>query len=90
MSPSQLAADELCHSPSPALTHLWPSCCNAGSVQNQQLLTDVSVALTELWSQHARSPRLATPILRTTEVLLSQTQILTLHDDTHQLLGEII
>ncbi|KAL0043717.1 hypothetical protein WJX82_009809 [Trebouxia sp. C0006] len=55
-----------------------------------QLLTDVAQALTDLWGQHARSLRLATPILRTAEVLLSQTHILALEKDLSNTLGTIL
>jgi len=55
-----------------------------------QLLTDVAQALTDLWGQHARSLRLATPILRTAEVLLSQTHILALEKDLSNTLGRCI
>lgn len=45
------------------------------------------MALTTLWGRHAKSPRLATPALRTAEVLLSRTQILSSPDDQSDLLG---
>jgi len=53
-------------------------------------LTDVAQALTDLWGQHARSSRLATPILRTAEVLLSQTHILALEKDLSHTLGRCL
>ncbi|DBA68172.1 TPA: hypothetical protein ACH3X2_013907 [Trebouxia sp. C0005] len=58
--------------------------------EGSQLLADVAQALTDLWGHHARSPRLATPILRTAEVLLSQTQILALEKDLSSALGTIL
>ncbi len=63
------------------------SACHAEG-EGSQLLTDVAEALTDLWGQHARSPRLATPILRTAEVLLSQTHILALEKDLSHTLGK--
>ena len=62
------------------------SACDAEG-EGSQLLTDVAQALTDLWGQHARSPRLATPILRTAEVLLSQTHFLALEKDLSNTLG---
>ena len=64
------------------------ACSPAGGEQTLQLLTHVAVALTDLWQQHARSSRLALPILRTAEVLLSQTQILAHEPDQTTVLGE--
>ena len=40
------------------------------------LLSAVADALIVLWQRHARSPRLATPLLRTVEVLLLHTFLL--------------
>jgi len=65
------------------------SACHAEG-ERSQLLPDVAQALTDLWGQHARSPRLATPILRTAEVLLSQTQILALEKDLSNILGRCL
>lgn len=45
------------------------------------------MALISLWGRHAKSPRLATPALRTAEVLLSRTQMLSSADDQSDLLG---
>lgn len=61
-----------------------------GSSKGQDLVRGVATVLTDLWARHAHSPRLATPTLRTAEVLLSQTQILSSPDDQAKLLGASI
>ena len=50
-------------------------------------MRSVAVALTSLWGRNARSPRLATPALRTAEVLLSRTQLLSSANGHSDLLG---
>lgn len=50
-------------------------------------MRSVAVTLISLWGRHAKSPRLATPALRTAEVLLSRTQILSSAHDHADLLG---
>lgn len=69
-----------------------PVCVNAvfvctGSSKDESLVRSVATALTILWSRHAKSPRLATPALRTAEVLLSRTQLLSSPDNPSDLLG---
>ena len=71
---------------------LCSQCCCfllAGS-NRPDLVRIVASALVDLWARHARSPRLATPILRTAEVLLSQTRILSSPDDQMKLLGAAV
>ena len=60
----------------------------AGPSQNPALVKSVAMALTSLWARHAKSPRLATPALRTAEVLLSRTQILSSAGDHSDLAGK--
>ena len=50
-------------------------------------MRSVATALTILWSRHAKSSRLATPALRTAEVLLSRTQLLSSPENPSDLLG---
>lgn len=63
---------------------------NAGEdVQRQSnLLLAVADALLVLWQQHARSPRLATPLLRTVEVLLLHTPLLEMGTASAGVLGK--
>lgn len=53
------------------------------------LLLPVTSALMVLWQQNARSPRLATPLLRTAEVLLLHTPLLELGSTSAEVLGEL-
>lgn len=53
------------------------------------LLLAVADALIVLWQRHARSPRLATPLLRTVEVLLLHTSLLQPDNASADAVGEL-
>ena len=53
------------------------------------LLLAVANALIVLWQRHARSPRLATPLLRTVEVLLLHTPLLQPDTASADAVGEL-
>ena len=53
-----------------------------------QILLSVAAAMTGLWKQNVRSPRLGTPILRTVEVLLLHTPLLEQGTGAAEVLGK--
>lgn len=49
-----------------------PPAAVAGQGEDLALLTEVAATFVSIWKQHARSPRLATPLLATGDVLFTQ------------------
>ena len=76
--------------PSPATGFVTHGDDAGQGVKDQpDLLLPVTSALLVLWQQNARSPRLATPLLRTAEVLLLHTPLLELGSPSADVLGEL-
>lgn len=57
--------------------------------EQPSLLLPVCETLLSLWQKHARGPRLATPLLRTVEVLLLHTHLLQLSPTSHNILRKL-